>query len=230
MGFSGLALILVEAALEPIPRELWGNPTVVRVARRLGRDPQFMPLDKSLHYRAMRGLPSFERRGRPDIVHKFLLDTMNSILASRGLLRVYIHTIGGLVIEVAPNERPPQNYINFLGLMEQLFKHGSVPPGDRWLLRILNESLDELLDKLNMPMRILLERDGEGIRALELAKAVVSSGGAVIMVGGLPRGNLGEGVRRLADRVFSLAGGQALTTSHVVNSVLISVESVLGLI
>ncbi|MGC8570517.1 hypothetical protein [Caldivirga sp.] len=225
-----LRLILVDAALEPIPIELRNDEAVIRVARRLGRDPDHMPLDKALHFRAMGKLRNKEVRGRPDIVHKFLLDSLNSLLAAKGMLMVYIHTINGKVIEVAPGERPPQNYINFLGLMEQLFKYGSVPPGGKWLLRIVDTTLAELVKSMNAPLTILLERDGEPIRILELADLLIGSNGVVVMVGGIPRGSVSSGVRMLADRVYSLANGEPLTTSHVVNSVLTAMEIKIGLV
>jgi len=142
-----LRLVLINAALEPIPPELRGNKSVVRIARRLGRDPNYMPLDKSLHFKAMGGLKNKEGRGRPDIVHKFLLDSLNSILAIKGMLNIYVHTVDGKVIEFAQGERPPQNYLNFIGLMEQLFKYGSVPPGGKWLIRLINTPLGDLVGR-----------------------------------------------------------------------------------
>lgn len=225
-----LKLILINAALEPIPPELRGNVNVVRVARRLGRDPNFMPLDKALHYRAMGRLRDKEGRGRPDIVHKFLLDSLNSLLAIKGMLKVYVHTVGNLIIDVAEGERPPQNYLNFLGLMEQLFKYGSVPPTGKWLLKILNVSLLDLVKSMGEGLVVLLERDGESIKVSELARLIIRNNGAVVMVGGMPRGNVSGEVRSLATKTYSLAGGAPLTTSHVVNSLIVSIESELGLI
>ncbi|WP_048062645.1 hypothetical protein [Caldivirga maquilingensis] len=224
-----LKLILVDAALEPIPPELRNDKGIVKTARRLGRDPIYMPLDKALHFKAMSKLKGKESRGRPDIVHKFLLDSLNSLLAKRGMLTVYIHTVTGRVIEVAPGERPPQNYFNFLGLMEQLFKHGSVPPSGKWLLRFMDVSISELVESMNESLIILLERDGEPIKVTELARLIIKNGGAVVMIGGMPKGS-SEVARALARRVFSLANGESLTTSHVVNSLIISIESELGLI
>ncbi|WP_291767419.1 ribosome biogenesis protein [Caldivirga sp. UBA161] len=224
-----LKLILVDAALEPIPPELRNNKDVIKAARRLGRDPNYMPLDKALHFKAMGRLKGKESRGRPDIVHKFLLDSLNSLLARRGMLTVYIHTVVGKVIEVAPGERPPQNYFNFLGLVEQLFKYGSVPPSGKWLLRFMGVSINELIESMSESLIILLERDGEPIKVTELAKLIIKNGGAVVMVGGMPKGS-SEVARALARRIFSLANGEPLTTSHTVNSLIVSIESELGLI
>lgn len=229
MGFK-LTLILVDSALEPIPPELRSNPRIIRLARRLGRDPNYMPLDKALHYRLMRGLRDFERRGRPDIVHKFLLDSLNSVLALKGMLKVYIHTIGGLVIDVAEGERPPQNYLNFLGLMEQLFKHGRVPPEGRWLMRILNIDLRGLLKSLNQSPIILLERGGVEVKVKQIAELLVSKGGGVVLIGGVARGLVGGEVRDLLDGVYTLAGGYRLTTSHVTNALIVSIEESLNMI
>ncbi len=103
-----LTLILAEAALEVVNGEV---------------------LDVSRHRSVIRRLPNPHKRGgRPDIVHLFLLTAMGSPLSAAGLLRVLIHTVNDEIIIVDPRERPPQNYNNFIGLMRQLFRLGSVPP------------------------------------------------------------------------------------------------------
>ena len=43
-----LALVVAEASLETIPREIWGYPLIKRQSQRLKKKPEFMLLDKSL--------------------------------------------------------------------------------------------------------------------------------------------------------------------------------------
>lgn len=72
--------------------------------------------------------PSELRRGRPDIVHHFLMTALDSIPNIEGGLRVIIHTRNNEAIRIAPHTRLPKNYNRFVSLMEQLFAVGRIPP------------------------------------------------------------------------------------------------------
>ena len=65
-----------------------------------------------------------EKRGRPDIVHFTLLEALGSPLNLEGLLKIYVHTYSGYVIDVRPEVRLPRDCNRFSGLMEQLFQEG----------------------------------------------------------------------------------------------------------
>jgi len=94
-----LQLVFVEAALELVPPEILGHPSVRRNAKRRGKRPEETLLDRSLHHFAMDRLPDSEKRGRPDIIHFCLLEAMGSPLNRAGLLRVWMSTRDGRLVE-----------------------------------------------------------------------------------------------------------------------------------
>lgn len=54
---------------------------------------------------------------RPDIAHQCLLMLLDSPLNRAGLLQVYVHSVGGVLIEINPQTRIPRTYKRFAGLM-----------------------------------------------------------------------------------------------------------------
>jgi len=57
---------------------------------------------------------------RPDILHQSLLTLLDSPLNKAGLLKIFIHTQKGVLIDVHPKLRIPRTYKRFSGLMVQL--------------------------------------------------------------------------------------------------------------
>lgn len=140
-----LRLILAEAEIERVPESIAGHPAVVRNAKRRGKRPGSVLLDANLHHSAMRGIPQWERRGRPDIVHTFLLLTLDSIVNQRGEMEVLVHTRNDEVIRISSETRLPKGYNRFCGLMESLFQNRVVPDRTSPLLKIEEMGLPELL-------------------------------------------------------------------------------------
>lgn len=57
---------------------------------------------------------------RPDIVHHSLLTLLDSPLNKSGKLKIYIHTLKNVLIEINPKIRIPRTYNRFAGLIVQL--------------------------------------------------------------------------------------------------------------
>ena len=198
-----LYMVLIESSLELVPKEIWGHPAVLKSARRRGKRPGDILLDKSIHYHAMKDLKYSEKRGRPDIVHVSLLNALSSPLNLEGKLRIYIHTISDYVIFIRPDTRIPRNYMRFIGLLEQLFITGKVPPdSDKPLLLIKDMSLEELLSTIGKKL-ILLSETGELVSPDYVVEEIVSSNG-IIGIGGFPHGDFSKRIYRLADKVYSI--------------------------
>ena len=106
-----LSLIIAESALERIPAAITGHPSVTSTAKKFGKYPGRMMLDKSWHFGAMLSLNNKERRGRPDIVHLCMLAACGTPLYMKDLLRVYVHTITDKVIEIGQGVRIPCIFI-----------------------------------------------------------------------------------------------------------------------
>ncbi|MDA8341294.1 MAG: 16S rRNA methyltransferase, partial [Actinomycetota bacterium] len=58
-----MSFVLAEAALELVPREVWRQPAVASDAKRRGKEPGGMLLDRSFHHSAMARMRDSEKRG-----------------------------------------------------------------------------------------------------------------------------------------------------------------------
>ncbi len=222
-----LYMVLIESSLELVPREIWGHPAVLKNARRRGKRPGEILLDKSIHYHAMKGLRYSEKRGRPDIVHVSLLNALSSPLNLEGRLRTYVHTIGDYVIFIRPDTRIPRNYIRFVGLMEQLLIRGRVPPdADNPLMYVKDMGLEDLLSSLNRKL-ILLSETGEYVSPDHVIEEAVENN-CVIGIGGFPHGDFSKRVYGLAYKVYSIYP-RSLDTWIVVSRIIEAYERKLGL-
>jgi len=194
-----LLFVLAESALERVPKELWRHPVVVKTARRRGKRPGAILLDRSLHHPAMRSLPDASKRGRPDLVHTTLLAVMGSPLNKEGLLRTYVHTIDDHVIEIDPQTRLPKNYNRFVGLIEQLYEEGQVPPGGPPLLTIRREGLPELVERLEPDRILLFTEEGEPRTIEQAMRGLPGLERPMIIIGGFPHGHFKPETLSLAD-------------------------------
>ncbi len=156
-----LHLILVDSEIECVPPEIITHPIIKKSAKKDKKKPGEMLLDSSLHHQALRQLPQGNRRGRPDIVHIFLLLANESILNRHGMLRVYIHTRNNEIITVNPTMRVIKNYNRFKGLCEQLFREKKIPTHGETLMMLEKAPLESLLRKINPDITLLCSSQGK---------------------------------------------------------------------
>ena len=193
-------LILGDAELELVPQAIQGHPAIVKHAKTRKKRPSNLLLDATYHHQAIRSKYGVEaeRRGRPDIVHFFLMNAQESILNHKGKLRVYVHTRNNEVIFIDPETRLPKSYPRFVGLMENLFHNGAVPNSDSPLLRLEKMSLRSLTDSIGNPVVVLSENG----RREKMWKYQIPEDVTVI-IGGFPSGDFLSNVN-FADDVISI--------------------------
>jgi len=202
-----LNVILAESALELVPKSILDHPAVTKNAERRGKKPGDTLLDISLHYEAMKKLPNFEKRGRPDIIHTTLLTILGSPANLEGLVRTYIHTINDQVVYIDPSVKIPRNYNRFVGLMEQLLKEGRVPPkGDLVLMYVKKQSLEGLLKEIKPTRTFMLSENGEKINISTLAKELCQENRPTVIIGGFQKGSFLKKHVELADKVYAVYG------------------------
>ncbi len=231
MNFSEATttIILAESALEFIPREILGHPSVVKWARRRGKNPAETLLDVSLHYFAMKGLREREKRGRPDIVHISLLEALSSPLNLKGKLRFVVHTINDYVIFIDPATRIPRNYLRFVGLMEQALKYGKVPPGSsKPLIEVVSMDFPRLLQELGVSEIVLMDERGSIEKPSEICRISLREG-LPIVIGGFPRGDFSPVIRSYSKYVFSIYP-EPLDTWVVVSRIVTGCEELLHIL
>ncbi|MEM0002230.1 MAG: 16S rRNA methyltransferase [Desulfurococcaceae archaeon] len=226
---SKLKIILLEASLETVPPSIASHPAVVKSAARRGKKPTEIILDSSLHYHAMKKLPKIEKRGRPDIVHVSLLEALESPLCRKGMLDVYVYTIEGHVLFIDPSTRIPKNYNRFIGLMEQLFKHGRVPPGsERPLIFLRTIKLKDLFEEIHVNGLIILS-ERCSYKPLHEVSAMALNENLAIGIGAFPHGDFEEETMKHANYCYSIYSG-SLTTHIVVSRILASTERLLNIL
>lgn len=230
MPSHNVALVLVDASLELVPKEIAKHPSIEKTAKRRGKRPLTILLDKSLHYHAMKKLPNQEKRGRPDIVHLCMLEILESPLCIKGYVQPYVHTIEGQVIKVRPDVRLPKNYNRFVGLMEQLLVFGKVPPKGEPLLEVIGKGIDKVIEDFEPSMKILLSEKGVHKPPLKLADEVLKEWGSrvMIMIGAFPHGEFSHEVQSIADEVISLYDN-VLEGFIVVSAIMRALEFKIGL-
>ncbi len=199
-----LILILAEAALETVPQSLWDHPTVRRHAKKRGKSARLILLDRSYHHGAMKKLDGALKRGRPDIVHFTLLEALGSPLNKTGGLQVYVHTVNDQVITVNSKARLPKNYNRFLGLMEQLFELGKVPPSGNSLLQFEHKTLSQLFHETNPTHVMAFSRTGIPSVLEEAVSRLSKSDRPAVIIGGFPQGHFSETTQKLMEEVICI--------------------------
>lgn len=217
-------VILVESALETIPEKLQKTALIVKHAKKFKKMPHEMILDVSLHHTIIKKLEDYEKRGRPDIIHRCLLYALNSPLNKSNLLSIYIHTINNIIIKVNPDVRIPRNYNRFIGLIEQLFKLKEVPPKGNYLLRIENYSLKQLIDRINASEILILTENGDFIRPSAIFSdydEFDKNKSYIILIGGFSKGNFSEYILNFSKNLIKIDPeplDSVIVLSKVINS------------
>lgn len=193
-----LHIILLDCALELVPREISSLKQIQKHATRRGKKSSELLLDQTHHGQSMTKLSQSERRGRPDITFLSLMSILETPLCKEGLLSVHLHLQDGRIIEVRPDVRLPRNYDRFVGLMEQLLLKGRVPPQGDSLLHINEGSIEDLISKLKAGSdnaKTLLAVEGGKQTSIESLRNLLPQDPSVpviVGVGAFPHGNLSD--------------------------------------
>lgn len=221
---SLLSLIIAEAALETVPKQIAKHPSVAKHAARKDKRAEEILLDRSYHHSAMLKLENAERRGRPDLVHFALLEATSTPLYRKNLLNVYVHTVANKVIFLHENVRLPKSYFRFEGLMEELFENGKVSSDSNLLMELKDMKFQDLIDKLKPRNVIGLSRIGARSSAEEVAKLIDND--TAIVVGGFPRGHFSNTVSGRINYTYSISE-LALEAHLVIARILYECEKIL---
>lgn len=156
-----LHIILHHAGLElavPAERKLFYHPAIQHDIKR--RQKKHILLDLAVHHDA---IPSAERhqRGRPDIVHFYLLEAFFTLKLLDEIedkisnqINLFIHTRNDLVMKIPPDWRIPVSYLRFRGLMEQFLAKKKLLTKTIIPLEFHEQSLSEIIQTLE-PTRII---------------------------------------------------------------------------
>jgi rRNA small subunit pseudouridine methyltransferase Nep1 len=200
-----LNVLFVETALEIVPRKISRHPSVTRNAKKDGKNPEGVLLDRSLHHHAMVALPEAEKRGRPDILQFCLLEALGSPLNKVGKLKPMAHTLNDDFIDFSPELRLPRDAYRFRSLMEQLFAEGRVPPGEeKPLMTLAKKSLGEVKEGVHPSRTFALTSHGKIEKLAELCRRLATEENPLVFLGAYPHGALREETLAEADEAVSI--------------------------
>ncbi len=223
-----LTIILAESELERIPFQILSHPAIISYAKKLNKKTERLILDSSFHHSALRKIPEGNRRGRPDIVHIFLLTTLESIVNKRKHLKVIVHTRNNEAIYIHPETRLMRNYTRFIGLMEQLFEKKKISSDDKNLLEIYeNVPLEEIVEREKSDFVIAFSPEGEKVRLLDYFKNLEKKNckDLLCIIGGFPHGDFHCDIKKYVDETIAIYD-KPLSAWTVANEVLVNYENI----
>jgi len=184
-----ITFVLGECAIELVPSELHGAPSVKRRSRARRRAPEHLLLDQAQDHAAMAQLPDAKRRGRPDIAHLVALLVQDSPLSAARRTRLLLHTQDDALVRVRPDLRPPRAQGAFYKLLEDLLRQGEVPLGRPLLTLERDRPLADVLAREAQGPVVLLGEGGELSRTPEAARFCREHGDVTFLLGGFAHGD-----------------------------------------
>ena len=222
-----LTIIIADAEIEFVPKELFNEPDSISYARRRSKDISKVLLDSNYMHTAIDKYYPGEskRRGRPEIIHVALLVAMESILNQSNRMRLYIHTRENFVIEVDWKTRIPRSYNRFIGLIESLLENIEKNLNDESLLKIWKLDLNECITKFSSGKIIILSPRGKYSSVRTIFE---NESDYTIIIGGFAEGDYRSEIHHNIERISIFS--QELSVWTVISEIVCSYESKIGLV
>lgn len=218
MADSRHAILIEDASLELVPKELLHHPEVLDVTKKFGVKPESQILDRNFHAKAISSLKgNSEKRGRPDVVHFALLDVTSTPLFIENRIRVLIHTHQDATIELKTGTRPPRTLQRFCGVMAKILSGALGPEESRLFDFKKNQSFNQLTEDVGADRIICLTRKGKISRLDEVTRNEELLGKNTLwVIGGFPKGSFDPEVLRLCDETIAIS--ELPLAAHVVTA------------
>ena len=229
MNNPKMHLILTETALELIPKSLGKQPSTIKNMKKFGRAGEI--LDTTLHHSIMHSLKNSQKRGRPDILHHFLLDALGSPANLKGFLEIYFQCASGFY-KVSSEMKCPRDYIRFKGLMYQLIRKGQVPPNQQpYLISRMDLDLkDWIKNNFSDNNTFIFSVNGKEASLESItSKFFNESNKCAVLIGGFQKSHFSEDILKLPSQIFALSD-RGYDSWIVTNRVLAKFEQDLNLI
>ena len=209
-----LSLIIAEASIELVPKEILRHPAVVASANKFEKHPSEILLDNSWHFAAMKGIENEIKRGRPDLVHFSLLEATSIPLYFENEIKIYVHTIDDKVIFLGDDVRLPKSFHRFAGLIEKLYREKVIKAGDNKLLELKEMNFTSLLELIEPTKIIGLSTDGNPSTYADVVSHLDDD--VCLVVGGFQKGHFSDSIKNKIDESFSV--DSTSLESHIILS------------
>ncbi|MHA1786019.1 MAG: 16S rRNA methyltransferase [Candidatus Helarchaeota archaeon] len=204
-----IILILVDTSLELIPVEICKVKAIKKEAERKNKKTRHVLLDSARHRPFMVNykLKNKDKRGRPDILHRFLLFALGTEASKENKIKIFVHTLFNRTFEVKNDLRLPRNYTRFVGLMEQLLVKKKIPLQGEPLIQLKKQTLSELIDEINPTKVILLSEKGSLVKINDYLNGLpnLEENKYVFLIGGFAFGEFSEEISEISDETISLS-------------------------
>ena len=239
-----LHLLLAETAIEITPSKYRGHPSVLNNVKKYGNPGRI--LDIALHHSFMKNIKDSSKRGRPDILHQYLITCLTSILNKKEKLRMYIHTHSNEIYEINPIMRPPKDFMRYKGLMYKLLNEKEITTNKAASHRknlSPNDPLDDstLIRNIRLPLQGLVKKINPKKTLRFTSKGILSprddifdfmkedpEQNILVIVGGFQAGSYSQEVMDLEAEDISIYP-DGLETNTVLNHLIINFERAIGI-
>ena len=154
------------------------------------------------------------------MIHGFLNLCQSSIANKRGYLRMFVHTRNDEILTIGRKAHVPQNYLEYLGFMDELLDKGKIGSGEEEITD-LQRNLPGADGPDQRRRHVVMSPQGRLTPLRDLLPATGAEEVAVI-IGGFPDGTFKSPVYDMADYKVSL-GPELLTITAVGSEVLASI-------
>ena len=207
-----LRLIIGESALEIITDNMINN---------LNKNQNFKNfhnkiLDKNIHSDIIKKLDNSNKRGRPDIIHFSLLESIDSPLYKNDDVEIYVHTDNDYVIKIGKKLRLPRSHLRFNGLIEKLFKTQKILSNKKSLIDLSKIELKSLIKQFDNSHVIGLSRLGKQSSYQDIARKLSDIKNPVLIIGGFSRGQFSKNTLKNVNELLSVS--KLPLSSHTVIS------------
>lgn len=198
-----LRVLLAEAELELIPKEIQDHSAVLSHASRVERPTGSLLLDQNVHKPAMKELHDAPRRGRPDIAHHCLLHLLEHPLSKTENLQVAVHTRHGDLLRFHHETRLPRGEVRFHGVMAKVLREKPDQKASKLVWHDGRVNPQQALQQFAQGPIIRLDEDGQRLSPLQLVDRAVD-GNLTVILGAFAAGDWSKVWQKAAPETASI--------------------------
>lgn len=198
-----LRILLAQAEVEPIPKEIRDHKAVLAHAKRVERPTGGLLLDQNVHKAAMKDLEDTGKRGRPDIAHHCLLHLLEHPLSKTGKMEVALHTRQGDLIRFHHETRLPRGETRFQGVIAKVLKDKPNQEASSLVWHDGRMNAQQAIDKFGVGPVIRLDEGGDALSPLQIADRA-QNGELTIVIGAFSFGDWTNAWQKAAPNTASI--------------------------
>lgn len=198
-----LHVLLADAELELIPKEIQDHSAVLSHAKRVERPTGSLLLDQNVHKPAMKDLDDAPRRGRPDIAHHCLLHLLEHPLSKTGNLTVGLHTRHGDLLRFHQETRLPRGEVRFQGVMAKVLREKPDQQASKLVWHEGRLNPQQALQAFGEGPVVRLDEGGTKMSPLQVVDQAID-GNLTVVLGAFSKGDWSDAWQKAAPVTVSI--------------------------